>query len=73
MGKRKKQQSKRGRTLRKYAKSFEYYKDLNWRCKDKECVFGIEPSLAEQMKNMAVGETLYTTGYYKYQIIRKKL
>jgi len=34
-------------------------------------LFGIEPKLAEQMRNMPIGETLWTTGYYRFQIIRK--
>lgn len=32
---------------------------------------GIEPSLAERMKQMLVGDSMYTNGYYRYQIIRK--
>lgn len=33
---------------------------------------GIEPNIANLMKNMMVGDTIYTNGYYQYQIIRKE-
>lgn len=33
-------------------------------------LFGIETNIAEMMKNMIVGDTIYTNGYYEYQIIR---
>lgn len=35
-----------------------------------ETMCGVEPKIAEQMKLMMVGDTIYPTGYYNYQIIR---
>jgi hypothetical protein len=34
-------------------------------------MFGVEPSIAKEMKKMSVGDTIYINGYYNYQIIRK--
>ena len=34
-------------------------------------ISGIEPSIVMRMKNMLVGDTIYTAGKYTFQIIRK--
>lgn len=33
-------------------------------------MFGVEPKLAKRMLLMPVGDTIYSDGYYSYQIIR---